>query len=109
MKQRKVPLRKCTGCQEMKNKKELVRIVRNDANEYALDFTGKKPGRGAYICPVMECLEKAQKSKGLERSFKAAVPKEVYRLLQEELEQKLQGQAASSPALKTEEGGRNEA
>ena len=70
MKQRKVPLRKCTGCQEMKNKKELIRIVRNDAGEFALDRTGKLPGRGAYICPNAECLAKAQKSKGLERSFK---------------------------------------
>ena len=66
MKQRKVPLRKCTGCQEMKNKKELIRIVRNDAGEFALDRTGKLPGRGAYICPNAECLAKAQKSKGLE-------------------------------------------
>ncbi len=64
MKQRKVPLRKCTGCQEMKNKKELIRIVRNDAGEFALDRTGKLPGRGAYICPNAECLAKAQKSKG---------------------------------------------
>ena len=56
MKQRKVPLRKCTGCQEMKNKKELISIVRNDAGEFALDRTGKLPGRGAYICPNAECL-----------------------------------------------------
>ena len=82
MKQRKVPLRKCTGCQEMKNIKELIRIVRNDAGEFALDRTGKLPGRGAYICPNAECLAKAQKSKGLERSFKVAVPKEVYEQLQ---------------------------
>ena len=63
MKQRKVPLRKCTGCQEMKNKKELIRIVRNDAGEFALDRTGKLPGRGAYICPNAECLAKAQRQK----------------------------------------------
>ncbi|MDD4844578.1 MAG: YlxR family protein [Anaerotignum sp.] len=81
MKQRKIPLRKCTGCQEMKSKKELIRIVRNDEGEFSLDRTGKKPGRGAYICPNSECLIKAQKSKGLERSFKAAVPKEVYEQL----------------------------
>lgn len=86
MKQRKVPLRKCTGCQEMKNKKKLIRIVRNDAGEFALDRTGKLPGRGAYICPNAECLAKAQKSKGLERSFKVAVPKEVYEQLLQELE-----------------------
>ncbi|WP_418921183.1 RNase P modulator RnpM [Anaerotignum faecicola] len=86
MKQRKVPLRKCTGCQEMKNKKELIRIVRNDAGEFALDRTGKLPGRGAYICPNAECLAKAQKSKGLERSFKVSVPKNVYEQLLQELE-----------------------
>ncbi len=85
MKQRKIPLRKCTGCQEMKNKKELIRIVRNDEGEFSLDFTGKKPGRGAYICPDMECFEKARKNKGLERSFKASVPKEVYDSLRNEL------------------------
>jgi len=85
MKQRKVPLRKCTGCQEMKSKKELIRIVRTDAGEFSLDTTGKKPGRGAYICPTKECMEKAQKSKGLERSFKAAVPKDVYEQLLREL------------------------
>ncbi len=83
---RKIPLRKCTGCQEMKSKKELIRIVRNDAGEFALDLTGKMSGRGAYICPNKECLLKAQKSKGLERSFKCAVPKEVYEQLQRELE-----------------------
>ncbi len=85
---RKVPLRKCIGCQEMKNKKELVRIVKNDSNEFSLDFTGKKPGRGAYICADIQCLEKACKNKGLERSFKSAVPKEVY----EELRSKLEGE-----------------
>ena len=86
MKQRKIPLRKCTGCQEMKDKRELIRIVRNDAGEFSLDRTGKKPGRGAYICPNPECLAKAQKSKGLERSFKAPIPAEVYAVLQSELE-----------------------
>ena len=86
MKQRKVPLRKCTGCQEMKDKRELIRIVRNDAGEFSLDRTGKKPGRGAYICPNTECLAKAQKSKGLERSFKAAGPKDVYEALLAQLE-----------------------
>lgn len=83
---RKIPLRKCTGCQEMKSKKELIRVVKNDEGEISLDFTGKKQGRGAYICPSMECLEKAHKNKGLERSFKCAVPKEVYEQLREELQ-----------------------
>ena len=58
MKQRKIPLRKCTGCQEMKNKKEMIRIVHNEDGEFFLDATGKKPGRGAYICPNIECLDK---------------------------------------------------
>ena len=85
MKQRKIPLRKCTGCQEMKNKKEMIRIVHNEAGEFFLEKKKKKPGRGAYICPNIECLEKAQKSKGLDRSFKKTVPKEVYEQLAEQL------------------------
>ena len=71
----------------MKNKKELIRIVRNDDGEFSIDTTGKKAGRGAYICPCVECFEKARKSKGLERSFKSAVPAEVYEKLREELEE----------------------
>ena len=78
MKQRKIPLRKCTGCLEMKSKKEMIRVVKDEDNNFSLDFSGKKPGRGAYICPNLDCLEKAQKSKGLERSFKMAVPSDVY-------------------------------
>ena len=85
MKQRKVPLRKCTGCQEMKNKKELIRVVKSDTDEFSLDFTGKKSGRGAYVCPNLECIEKAQKNRGFERSFKMAVPKDVYETLKSEL------------------------
>lgn len=85
MKRRKIPLRKCTGCQEMKEKKQLIRIVKNDAGEFALDFTGKKPGRGAYVCPNAECLEKAHKHKGLERSFQCAVPTDIYENLRNEL------------------------
>ncbi len=92
MKQRKIPLRKCTGCQEMKNKKELIRIVRDDEGNYSIDYTGKKAGRGAYICADTECLEKAKKSKGLERSFKMAVPNEVYEQLREELIKNNKGQ-----------------
>ena len=83
----KVPMRKCTGCQEMKNKKELIRVVRNDEGEFSLDTTGKKPGRGAYICKNIECLEKACKNKGLERSFKQAVPKDLYDELKKQLEE----------------------
>ena len=87
MKQRKVPLRKCTGCQEMKNKKELIRIVRNDAGEFALDRTGKLPGRGAYLLPMRNVWRRRKKSKGLERSFKVAVSqREVYEQLLKNLE-----------------------
>ncbi len=82
---RKVPLRKCTGCQEMKEKKQLIRVVRIDENQYTIDLTGKMSGRGAYICKNIECLEKAFKSKGLERSFKSAIPKDIYEKLRNEL------------------------
>lgn len=81
MQQRKVPLRRCTGCQEMKSKRELIRIVHNDEGDFFLDPTGKKQGRGAYICKTSECLDKAMKNKGLERSFKSPVPKTVYEQL----------------------------
>lgn len=78
MKTRKIPLRKCTGCSEMKDKREMIRVVRDNEGNYSLDFTGKKPGRGAYICKQMECLNQAEKNKGLERSFKTNVGKEIY-------------------------------
>ncbi|MFV0503186.1 MAG: RNase P modulator RnpM [Lachnospirales bacterium] len=84
MKTRKVPLRKCTGCQEMKNKKELIRIVKTEDN-FEIDKTGKKNGRGAYICDNTECLEKSFKNKGLERSFKCRVDKEIYEKLKKEV------------------------
>lgn len=83
---RKVPMRQCVGCQEMKNKKEMIRVIRTNEQEFLLDATGKKNGRGAYICPDPECLQKAVKNKGLERSFKQAIPKEVYEILKEEME-----------------------
>ena len=83
---KKVPMRKCTGCQEMKSKRELIRIVKSDDDTYSLDVTGKKSGRGAYIRPNKDCLEKAIKNKGLERSFKSAVPKEIYDILKSQLE-----------------------
>ncbi len=83
---KKIPLRKCTGCQEMKPKKELIRIVKTDEGEFKLDYSGKMQGRGAYICPNEACLEKAHKSRGLERSFKEKVPQSVYEELKKELE-----------------------
>lgn len=73
------------GCREMKSKKELVRILKTTEDELMIDATGKKNGRGAYICRSMECLEKAQKSKGLERSLKMPVPQDVYETLRKEL------------------------
>ena len=78
-------MRKCVGCQEMKSKKEMIRVIRTSENEFLLDSTGKKNGRGAYICPNGDCLSKAIKSKGLERSFKQAIPKEVYETLEKEM------------------------
>ncbi|OON96307.1 MAG: nucleic acid-binding protein [Epulopiscium sp. Nele67-Bin005] len=83
MKQKKSPLRKCTGCGEMKSKVELVRVVRSNEGQFSMDFVGKKAGRGAYICKNIDCLLKAEKTRGLERSFKMAVSKEIY----EELKQ----------------------
>lgn len=85
MQQRKVPMRMCTGCGEMKPKKELVRIVKNAEGEISLDSTGKKPGRGAYVCRDPQCLKKAKKAKRLERAFGSAVPEEIYARLEEEL------------------------
>ena len=70
----------------MKNKKEMIRVIRTSEQEFVLDATGKKNGRGAYICPNRECLSQAIKSKGLERSFKQAIPKEVYESLDKEME-----------------------
>ncbi len=83
---KKVPLRRCVGCGEMKNKKEMIRVIKTQEDEFLLDATGKKNGRGAYVCNNAECLEKAIKTKGLERSFKTSIPKEVYLQLQEEME-----------------------
>lgn len=83
---RKMPQRKCVGCQEMKNKKELIRVIRTAEGEFLLDATGKKNGRGAYLCPSRECFQKAVKSRGLDRSFKQAIPKEVYDALEKEME-----------------------
>jgi len=82
---KKIPMRKCIGCQEMKSKKEMLRILKTDSNEVVLDITGKQNGRGAYICFSDECLEKAVKNKGLERSLKMAMPAGIYDNLKKEL------------------------
>ncbi len=85
MKQKKIPLRKCNGCGEQKDKRELVRIVKNADGEISLDLTGKAAGRGAYICPDAECLKKARKAKRIDKAFECAVPSEVYDKLEEQL------------------------
>ena len=84
---KKIPLRQCVGCGEMKGKKEMMRVLRTEENDICLDVTGKKNGRGAYICRNRECLRKAAKSKGLERSFKMSIPSEVYDTLEKEFDQ----------------------
>jgi len=86
IKPRKIPLRECAGCGELKNKRELIRIVRSQDGEFSIDQTGKKAGRGAYICPSAECLLKAQKHKGLEKSFKQVIPASVFEQLKAELD-----------------------
>lgn len=83
---KKIPLRKCTGCQEMKSKREMMRILRTSTGEIVLDTTGRQNGRGAYVCCSMECFEKAVKNKGLERSLKMKVPNEMYESLKKEIE-----------------------
>lgn len=85
MNTKKVPLRQCTGCGEMKNKKTMIRVIKTQENEIIVDVTGKKNGRGAYICCSSECLLKAIKCKGLERSLKMSIPKETYEGLEKEL------------------------
>ena len=83
LKPKKVPLRMCVACHEMKPKKELQRVVRSPEGEVSIDPIGKKPGRGAYLCPSVECLKKARKTKALERKFEAPVRDEVYAMLEE--------------------------
>lgn len=85
MQQKKIPLRKCMGCGEMKPKKELVRVVKTPEEEIVLDLTGKRNGRGAYICRDTDCLKKARKSKRIEKSFQCQIPDEVYDKMEEEL------------------------
>jgi predicted RNA-binding protein YlxR (DUF448 family) len=83
---KKIPQRQCIGCGEMKNKKDMVRIIRTTEGDICLDQTGKQNGRGAYICRNSECLRKARKGRGLERSFKQSIAPEVYDELEKELE-----------------------
>ena len=83
---KKIPMRQCIGCGEMKGKKEMMRVLKTSETDFELDTTGKKNGRGAYLCFSKECLEKAVKGKGLERSFKQSIPKEVYEKLEKEMD-----------------------
>ena len=83
---KKVPIRRCLGCGEGKPKKELVRVVKSAEGEISVDLTGKKSGRGAYICPSKSCLAKAQKTKRIERAFECAISGEVYARLADEVE-----------------------
>lgn len=87
MSAKKIPLRQCIGCGEMKSKKEMIRVIKTAEGEILLDATGRKNGRGAYLCPSMECFKKAVKGRGLERSFKMAIPREVYETLEKEMEE----------------------
>ena len=84
--QKKIPQRQCMGCRERKAKRELIRVVRGTDGNVGLDFGGKAPGRGAYLCPDPECLKKAQRSKALERSLEVPIPQEVYDRLAKEME-----------------------
>ena len=83
---KKIPLRQCVGCGEMKGKKDMMRVLKTAEGEICLDVTGKKNGRGAYVCKSLACLQAARKNKGLERSFKISIPVEVYEELEKEFE-----------------------
>ena len=86
-KQRKIPQRQCVGCRTMKDKKALIRVVKTPEGEIVLDTTGKKSGRGAYVCPAQECLAKARKAKALERAFSAPLPAEVWEALEQQMKE----------------------
>ncbi len=87
MTEKKVPLRRCAGCNEQKSKKEFVRVIRTPEGEILLDESGKANGRGVYLCPKKSCLQKARKAKRLERNLKVAIPDEIWTRLEEKLEQ----------------------
>ena len=83
---KKIPMRQCVGCREMKEKKALIRVVKSPEGEVSLDFKGKKPGRGAYLCPDPACLAKARKTRRLERALECEIPDEVYERIEKELQ-----------------------
>ncbi len=82
---KKIPMRMCIGCQQMKEKREMIRILRTQEGEFSIDQTGKKNGRGAYLCPTEECLTAAMKNHGMERSFKTKIPKDTAEALKKEM------------------------
>ena len=84
--EKKIPMRQCLGCREMKPKKELIRVVRSPEGEISLDFKGKASGRGAYVCPDPKCLKKAIKARALERAFSAQIPPEIYERMESQME-----------------------
>ena len=84
--EKKIPMRQCLGCREMKPKRELIRVVRSPEGEISLDFKGKSPGRGAYVCPRADCLKKAVKARAIERALNTAIPTEIYERLEREME-----------------------
>ena len=84
--EKKIPMRQCLGCREMKPTKELIRVVRSPEGEISLDFKGKASGRGAYVCPDPRCLKKAIKARALERAFSAQIPPEIYERLESQME-----------------------
>ena len=90
MKNKKIPMRQCVGCKEMKNKREMMRVLKTAEGPIVIDTTGRKNGRGAYLCMTKECLVKARKNKGLERSFKMRIPDEVYEKLEKEFDEDVQ-------------------
>ena len=84
--QKKIPMRQCLGCREMKPKKELIRVVRSPEGQIDLDFKGKANGRGAYVCPNADCLKKLRKARALERACSTRIPEEVYDRLAQQME-----------------------
>ena len=84
--EKKIPMRQCLGCREMKPKRELIRVVRSPEGEISLDFKGKSPGRGAYVCPRPDCLKKAVKARAIERALNTTIPAEIYERLEREME-----------------------